>query len=330
MASSAPYVETVNGPVPVEALGAVLPHEHLQIDLVKEWRGNGAVNNFDLAVGELNAARSAGCRTVVDCTTAQIGRDPRVLKRLSDAAGVHVVMGTGHYREPYIENYRVNALTARDLADEMVAELRDGVRDTGIRPGVIGEVGCEGAVPTAVEERALRAAALAALTTDTTITTHAARHPVGFEQLRLFRQEGVRPGRVIIGHCSTVHDVSYHRELAEAGCFVQFDTVRGLSDFDDGNTADYVLRLAEDGFLNQVLLSQDVCLRSHLTAYGGNGYGFLFTHFLPRLRDRGLTEDDLRTLTVENPARALARGPVDRAGAFAPADDLPNDMENHQ
>src|SRR5690348_4172598 len=94
-------VMSVTGPVPAGQLGIVLPHEHVFIDLVREYRGSGLLNDEHLARQELAALRAAGGGTLVDLTLDEIGRDPAALRRVSEATGIRVVMGCGHYRDPY-------------------------------------------------------------------------------------------------------------------------------------------------------------------------------------------------------------------------------------
>lgn len=202
-------VMTVRGPVGAMDLGVVLPHEHVFIDLLAEYRGTGLLADETLAIEEVGRFREAGGATIVDCTSEGLGRRPEALRRVAEATGVSIVMGSGHYRRPYLDEARLDALSVDALADGIVRDIEVGVDDTGIRAGIIGEVGCD-RVLSAVEERALRAAARAHRRTGVAITTHAARWPVGDAQLDLLVEEGADPGRVIIGHCDMVPDPGYH------------------------------------------------------------------------------------------------------------------------
>jgi phosphotriesterase-related protein len=115
----------------------------------------------------------------------------------------------------------------------------------------------------------------------------------------------VDPRRVIVGHCDTVPDTGYHLELAAAGCFVEIDTIGTGTEHDLRRGVEYTLNLVAAGYEERVLLSHDIFLRSHMTADGGCGYAFLITDFLPRLREAGLSEQQLRLFTVDNPRAAL-------------------------
>lgn len=297
-------VITVLGPVPAEELGTTLPHEHVFIDLVREYRGDGLLNDPVLAVEELQAYVAAGGRTLVDCTSAGLGRDPRRLAEVARETGLNIVTGCGWYRDPYLPA-ELDRLPVDALAELIVRDIEEGIDGTGVRAGVIGEVGADRAWISAREERSFRAAARAHHRTDLTITTHAARWPVGLPQLDLLAEERVNPHRVVIGHCDMVPDPDYHLELARRGAWVQFDTVQGESEYDTRRRVEWIRNLARHGHLDQLLLSQDVCLRSNLRAMGGPGYTYVVTQFADVLRDAGFGEDDLHLLLVDNPRRAL-------------------------
>lgn len=297
-------VMTVRGPVAVAELGVVLPHEHVFVDLLREYRGTGLLADESLAIEELARFREAGGRTIVDCTSEGLGRQPAALRRVAEATGVAIVMGAGHYRRPYLDEVRIDASSVDELADGIVRDLEEGVGDTGIRAGIIGEIGCDRVI-SAVEERVFRAAARAHRRTGVTITTHAARWPVGEAQLDLLAEEGVDPGRVIIGHCDMVADPAYHLRLARRGAWVQFDTIQGLHETDTLRGLAWIGALVDAGQAHRLLLSHDVCLTSDLAAYGGPGYAYLLTGFRARMLDAGFPEDLLTTLMVDNPRRAL-------------------------
>jgi predicted metal-dependent phosphotriesterase family hydrolase len=298
-------VMTVRGPMAAADLGPTLPHEHLFIDLVREYRGNGLLHDESLAVEEVARFRVAGGATIVDCTSEGLGRDPAALLRVSSATGVNVVMGSGHYRRPYLEEARLDRQSVDEIAADIVRDLMEGVGGSGIRAGIIGEIGCDRYIG-ALEERVFRAAARAHRQTGATITTHAARWPVGDAQLDLLAEEGVDPGRVIIGHCDMVPDPAYHERLARRGAWVEFDTVQGADDWDTERRLLWIRALFDAGLEGRLLLSQDVCLTSDLAAHGGPGYAYLFTAFRERLLAAGFPDASLRLLFEQNPQRALS------------------------
>ena len=299
-------VMSVTGPVDASDLGVVLPHEHVFTDLVREYRGTGLLNDEHLARQELALFREAGGHTLVDLTLDEIGRNPAALRRVAAATGVTIIMGCGHYRDPYLNRDWFDRHAVDAIADQIVADIEEGVNGTGIRAGIIGEIGADKWYISAAEERSFRAAARAHLRTGLTISTHAARWPVGLEQVRLLAEEGVDPRRVIVGHADTVPMPDYHLSLARQGCYISFDSIGTGTPYDLSRVVDYVLALVQAGFGDQVLLSHDVFLRGHLHADGGPGYGYLLTDFLPLLVSAGLDPDEVRSLVTVNPQRALA------------------------
>ena len=299
-------VMTVTGPVDASALGMTLTHEHLFINLLREYRRDGLLHDVQLMCEEVTRFRSAGGGTIVDCTSQELGRNPLGLKQVSETTGIKIVMGTGHYRDPYLDRAWFDRTSAANIADLMVAEITKGVDGTGVKAGIIGEIGADKWFVSTAEERSFRAAALTQRRTGLTITTHAARWPVGREQLKILKEAGAEPNRIIVGHCDSVPDSDYHEEIARSGSYVQFDTIRGGSEYDLERVSGYVLNLTRKGLADKILLSHDVCLRSQLSIYGGCSYDFIPTKFLPRLRKAGLTDDEIAVLVVENPRRALS------------------------
>lgn len=298
-------VMTVLGPVPAQELGITLPHEHLFSSLFPEMRRDGVLNDYDLTQAELEPFVRAGGRTIVDCTTVELQRQPKLLRQLATDTGLNIIMGTGHYRDPYLDRLWFDRHDAGAIGELMVQEVVSGV-EGGIRAGIIGEIGCHLDHISAAEERSFRAAAYAHLATGLTISTHAVTWPVGTIQLDLLESCGVDPGRVIVGHCDTVPTPGYRLGLASRGAYVQFDTIRG------GSLAHQlearrrgILELADAGHLDRVLLSQDVCAVSMLAVNGGGGYSYLLDTFVPELRKAGLDEAAIRSLLVDNPRRAL-------------------------
>ena len=298
-------VMTVTGPVPISDLGFTLPHEHIFANQAREYRGNGLLNDEALAILEIEKLIGSGGRTLIDCTIDEVARDPLALQRVSKATGLNIVMGCGHYRDPYLDNNWFDKNAPDAIAEIIVRDLMEGVDDTGVRSGIIGEIGADKWYISAAEERSFRAAARAHHKTGITITTHAARWPVGLPQPDLLAEENVDPRRVIIGHCDMVPTPDYHEALAKRGAWVEFDTIRGESEYDTELRVGFVLKMVELGFAAHVLISHDLCLRTHMSVTGGCGYDFIIRDFIPRLKKAGLDDEIIHQITVENPARAL-------------------------
>jgi predicted metal-dependent phosphotriesterase family hydrolase len=316
MAPSDPagFAQTVLGRVPVADLGFVLPHEHTGIHLWQipnRWDYWELTPDDAIVLPELGAFRAAGGGSLVDLTLPGVGRDPERLRRYASASGLHVVMGTGWYREAYYPaEARVDRRSVDDLADELVGEIETGVGQTGIRPGIIGEIGTDKPWLSAREERVHRAAARAARRTGLAITTHSVMSPVGLAQLQVFEDEGVDPARVLIGHADSYPNLEHYLEIIRRGANLEFDflgmSFTPMERHGEPRVVDLARELVERGHASRLMLSQDVCHNSQLTAYGGHGYTYLFETFLPRLRAAGVPEAAIHQMTVANPARLLA------------------------
>jgi len=307
---------TVAGPVDPATLGVTLPHEHTAIALwhvPNRWDYWELTRDEPLIVEELGLFRAAGGATIVDLTLRGVGRDPAWLARVSAASGLHVVMGCGWYRGAYYPaEAQIDSRSVDDLAGELVREAGDGVGESGIRPGIIGEIGTDKPWVSALEERVHRAAARASRQSGLAITTHAVMSDVGVAQLRIFEEEGADPSRVVIGHADSYPSLDYYLAIVSRGASVEFDFL-GMSftpqeRHGEGRIVELLCELLSRGHAERVLLSQDVCHNGQLKRYGGNGYVHLAETLLPRLRAAGASEAEIETLTVANPRRLLTVG----------------------
>ena len=308
----APRVMTVSGPIAPDKLGFTLPHEHTAIALwhiETRFDYTELTPEDELITEELRDFRRRGGGTVVDLTVDGVGRDPMRLRRLASATGLNIVMGAGWYRGPY---YPAEALIDRRSVDQLaaviVAEAENGVGDTGVRPGIIGEIGTNKPWVSAIEERVHRAAARASLATGMAITTHGVQSPVGLSQLEIFTEEGVDPSRVVIGHADSYHDLDFYLAVLDAGANLQFDFLGhrfGVEEALEPRLVETIVELLQLGYTSQLLLSQDVHDNRQLKANGGFGYVYLHQHFLPTLRTAAVAEGEIRTMTIDNPARIL-------------------------
>lgn len=337
-------VMTVTGPIPAADLGVTLMHEHLQNDCSCWWnppkdparqhladspvrieilselrqdpfvnRHNLALDDVDLAIAELGHFSAQGGRTVVDPTCRGIGRDPARLRAIAAATGLNIVMGAGYYLHTSMPA-DFDTLTVDAIADQIVAEALTGVDGTDARIGLIGEIGVSSDF-TEAEERSLRGAARAQVRTGLPLMVHLPGwFRLGGRVLDIVEEEGGDPAHTVLCHMNPSHDdPAYQAGLAARGAFIEFDMI-GMDYFyadqqvqcpSDDEVARAILRLADAGHLDRILLSQDVFLKMMLTRYGGNGYGFVLRHFLPRLRRHGMDEAALGTLMTANPRRVF-------------------------
>ena len=312
------HVQTVLGPIEPDALGFTLPHEHTQIALwhiESRWDYWQLTRDEPVILAELAQFRAAGGSGLVDLTpTGRRARSRPGCVGLAEASDLHIVMGCGWYRTAY---YPPEALIDRrstdDLADELVREATDGVGESGVRPGIIGEIGTDKPWVSPSEERVHRAAARASRRTGLAITTHAVLSDVGLAQLRIFEEEGADPARVVIGHADSYPVLDHYLAIIERGANLEFDFLGmpwpNASASARTASSSWCASSSRRGHADRILfLSQDVCSDSQLKAFGGNGYTYLTETFLPRLRAAGVSEDEITTMTVANPRRLLTIG----------------------
>ncbi len=275
-----------------------------------------------VAAAEVMEFRNSGGGTIVDVTSIGLKRDPEALLRVSEATGLHIVMGTGYYQRVY-HPVDMDQRSVEDLTEVIVTDVTEGVGGTGIRSGVIGEIGVNGGPIRPNEEKSIRAAGLASLVTGAPISLH--RGGVGSERhqtLDILEELGVDLERVILGHSDEIaDDMGLMLELLERGPYIQLDLIgrdevvrsidvlgpeEGLGPSVTARDAEAVPRLIETGYEDKVLLSHDVCWKTHLKRYGGFGYSFILDRFIPHLLNMGVEESSIETITVANPARILA------------------------
>ncbi|MFD7922162.1 phosphotriesterase [Streptomyces sp. NPDC059740] len=305
------HLRTVTGPLAAEAVtGPALAHEHLALDLTRDTDPAAALTtrHTTAVVDELRALRAEfGLGLVIELTCRGMGRDAAALARISRHAGVAVVAATGWYYERFhpaeVAGHDVGALTAL-----LTEEVTSGIGATGVRPGVIGEVGSHGDRPSAAETRTLTAAGRAAVATGLSVATHAQLGRGGLAQLDLLTAAGLSPERISIGHQDLLDDPAGHRRLAAEGAYVAFDTVGKEGYQSDTTRLRLLLELLDAGHADRALLSCDISRHGYLAGEGGQGYGHLFRSFLPRLRAAGVDEDTVDLLTRRNPVRFLTAG----------------------
>jgi predicted metal-dependent phosphotriesterase family hydrolase len=302
-------VQTVTGPVASEDLGFTLTHEHLSLAM---WQNNGhgsllLLEDEDLLAAELQAFKALGGGCIVDQTPRGCGRSPERARRLAERTGLSVVMGCGWYTEPFYPPE--DALARRSvgsIADQLVQEIETGIDGTGVKPGLIGEIGVAQGWLSPLEERVHRAVARAHVRTGLPIGTHTTFAAVGPAQLDIFEEEGVDLRRVCIGHCDSQPYLDYCLALLRRGVYIAFDNIGLQMGRMEERVAGLITQLIEQGFAERILLSHDVGQTSELRYFGGRGFTYVSETFLPRLRDAGLSAQLIELLTVENPQRFLA------------------------
>ena len=288
-------IQTVLGPIPATELGVTLPHEHffcgsVSANLVEppdprdralakqpvsleirdwleyNWHCNGdnlVLNDEATAIAEAMRYRQAGGRSIIDPTSGGIGRNPQGLARIAKQTGLHIVIGCGYYVEA-THPPAVAKMTQAQITDEIVDQFANGLDGTGIKPGVIGEVGCSWPL-TAAEENSLRASAKAQKILGAVMEIHPGKHPDALAQIvKILQTTEVDMRRVILDHLRAFIDA---------------------------------------GFLKQLLISHDVSFKHQLHKYGGQGYDHILVNTIPWMRQRGFTQAEIDSLMIHNSRR---------------------------
>ena len=311
-----PHVMTVQGPVDPSTLGFILPHEHTQCTL---WHIQDRWDYWELTpdepviLEELALFQAAGGTALADLTLPGIGRDPAWLLRISEKSGLPIVMGGGWYRTAYYPpEVLIEKRSVDSLAEELIHDATVGVGETGIRIGILGEIGTDKPWVTPAEERVFRAVARCSRRTGLAVSTHAVLSDVGAAQLTILEEEGIDPGRVVIGHADSFPVLDHYLSLINRGASIEFDflgmSFTPMEKYGEAKIIDLLLELLSRGHADRVLLSHDVCHNSQLKRFEGNGYVYLSDVFLPRLRERGVSEAEIDQLTKVNPRRLLTIG----------------------
>jgi len=302
---------TVNGPVPYDALGVTLPHEHLLVDFVgadkvsrDRYKGDEV---FDVVLPHLEQAWNGGVRTLVECTPAYIGRDPALLARLSSASGLNILTNTGYYGAAggkFIPRHAYDA-TADQLSAAWIREWKEGIEGSGVRPGFVKTGTDAGALPE-INRKLVKAAARVHLATGLTVASHSGDGAAAFEQLEILDKEGVASVAFIWVHAQLERDGARHVGAAEMGAWVEFDGLRDEPGSIQRHLA-LVQAMKAQKLLHRVLLSHDAGWYRVGEPGGGafRSFDALFSKFIPALRDNGFSESDIRRITVTNPAQAF-------------------------
>ena len=303
---------SVSGEILAEKLGTTLPHEHVLVDFI----GADQVSRqrydrdevFSVVLPHLKRLRSAGCRALVECTPAYLGRDPLLLKRLADASGLTILSNTGYYGARQGKFLPAHAFeeTAEQLAGRWLNDWRGGIGGTGIRPGFI-KIGVDGGPLTDVNRKLVQAAARTHLQSGLTIAAHTGDGQAALEQLEIVRDEGVAPSAWIWVHAQNEQNGDLHLRAGRQGAWVEFD---GVGPNSIERHVGLVETMRKHELLDRVLISHDAGWYSVGEPRGGDfrPYDTLFTEFLPALKTAGLSDSDIELLTVTNPARAFSIG----------------------
>ena len=341
-------VQTVQGVMDPGQLGITLTHEHLLMDFtvilgpppieatakahyyqplslenlgLTRFYSLGNLDNCRLldistAIEEVNLYKQHGGQSLVDATSIGLSRDPMGLARISRATGVNIVMGTSYYVS-VAHPQNMDAVSEDELVEQIVQDVAEGADATGIKSGIIGEIGCSWPL-TDNERKVLRASAQAQRLTGAPVLIHPGRDETApVEILEILTEAGGDLGHTIMGHLDrTVFLNGTLSQIAQSGCYLEWDMFgrersyyRGNPKVDmpsDAKRMDDIAWIISQGYGDKVVVSHDIGFKQELTKYGGYGYHYILANIVPRMRARGYTEESIHRILVDNPQRVLA------------------------
>jgi phosphotriesterase-related protein len=316
-------VQLTDGTVEVSALGTTLIHEHVLVGM-PGWNMDLKAPKFvrseamARAVDRIQELHGYGCNSMIDPCPMDIGRDAEFIAEVAQRSGVNIVCATGVYNESEGMPYTFRMMPAEDILELYVKEITEGIGDTGVKAGVI-KIATYGE-PSEYERKMISVATQASLLTGVPIIshTHAASH--GHDQIDIVEACHGHADCMVVGHSGDRDDHEYQASIARRGAFVGLDRF-GL-DFllSDDLRMKNLMELVAAGFRDQVVLSQDypVCLLGRfgvdLSRIAPNwGITHIFKSIIPRLKEMGLTDEDVKTLLVSNPKRLFANAASQKA-----------------
>jgi phosphotriesterase-related protein len=332
-------VQTVLGAIDPAAMGQTMTHEHLLIDITPpERRGipgepirldnvgsnrrhpgrnphNARLTSEADAIDEVHRFKAAGGGTIVEASSIGLSRHPQGLKRIAQATGVYVVMGASFY----VHNYHppaVATMTEAELTNVIIKDITEGADGTDIKAGLIGEVGLFW--PMHPDEiKVLHASARAQQETGAPLMIHPGRNAMApIEAMRMVREAGGETRRTIMAHIDrTLFSYAAMCELAQTGCYLEFDlfgqesSYYALAPIDMPNDAmriNHLMHLIEAGYRDQLLVAHDICHKTGLVKFGGEGYSHILENVVPVMQRKGMSVQDIAAILVDNPARIMA------------------------
>ena len=316
-----------------------LAHQPITLDNLSWVRSHRMSNLFnlqpfeeELALDEVMLFQKVGGRTIAEQTPNNMGRASGKLANIARATGLNIIMGTAYYRETQLvsqsaknHNWAAKRLSSypdiasvseEAIAEEFIRDITQGTGDTGVHAGFIGEIGCSWPL-TSNERKVLRAAVIAQRKTGALITVH----PGWFEDsplaiIGVLAEAGADLHHTVMSHMSLAVGTQATRiKLAKTGCYLQWDLFGWGGVFpqqptpidipSDQGRIRQIIQMIEKGYLNQILISQDIAAKIRLARYGGTGYAHILQNIVPVMKQKGMTEAQIETIMVKNPMRAF-------------------------
>jgi phosphotriesterase-related protein len=308
-------INSVLGPIEPSELGFTLMHEHIACkntsmdQAFPDWFNRQEV--LSSAISELQYTKQQGLQTIVDATPINLGRDIRLLREVSEKSGVNIIASTGFY---HIDEFFFNGWQIDDLVGQLIPEVEEGIQGTDIKPGIIKCASATEITPT--NEKLLRVAGRLHKQCGLPVTTHSSSsYKNGIPQLEILLDEGVEPGKLVIGHCGDTTDMVYLETILASGCNIGLDRFGIDSILPTDSRIDVCVELLEKGYEDQIVISQDYSVfldmfpeklsRKRLDSDDPWTFHYILMDIIPKLVDKGVSERQINKLTNENPKKIL-------------------------
>ncbi|GGE30344.1 phosphotriesterase-related protein [Pullulanibacillus camelliae] len=300
-------VRTVLGDIAAEELGFTYSHEHLWCSPPPSQKDRDyELTNYEASMQELKRFKEAGGESLVDASTLDYGRNGGKLKRMAEDTGVNVVGVSGFNKHIYFPAW-ITFDSIDQIKDRLVRDIEQGMDGTSAKAGFLKSGSWYNLIHP-LEEKVTRAVARAQLETGAPIWLHTEAGTMGMEMLDILEEEGVDLTKVAVGHSDRNADPYYHLQLAGRGAYVQFDGIGKIKYYPDSIRVECIKNLLKHGHSDQLMISGDMGRQSYLKSYGGGpGFEYIIKKFIPRLLDQGITQEQIDTIFVKNPARWLAQ-----------------------
>ncbi|XP_050402943.1 phosphotriesterase-related protein isoform X2 [Patella vulgata] len=304
------FKDNINKPFTLENYGWIQhnPYSHkpnLQIDTPEE----------QTVIQELKYFKENGGDAMVENSTIGLHADVEFLKRASEETGVKIIASTGFYVDSF-QSEEIKQLSIEKLCGRIQQDLTQGVEGTGIKCGVIGEVGCTWPL-TDFEKRSIRAAAISQQDHGAPVIFHPGRNQEApFEILRIFTEAGGKAEHSVMSHLDrTLLDESKLLEFARQGMYCEYDHFGiEVSDYKLCPTVDMptdaqrikaIRCLIDNAFEDKILIAHDIHTKHRLMKYGGHGFSHILINVLPHMKRRGITQQHIDKILVQNPRKWL-------------------------
>lgn len=318
--ASATTVPTVKGDIPVDQLGRTFAHEHVFV-VGEEYRQNyqgdwDEEEKIAQAVRDLNELKGLGIDSIMDPTVIGLGRYIPRIQRIAEQTDLNIVVATGVYTYndvPFQFHFSGPGLLfdqPEPMTELFVNDIENGIADTGVKAAFL-KCAIEEAGMTPGVERVMRAVGQAHVRTGVPITVHTNVHNrSGLDAQRVLREEGVELSKVVIGHSGDSTDLDYLMEIADAGSILGMDRfgLDVLLPFEQ--RVDTVAKLVERGYTDRMVLAHDAsCFidwfdpEAKEQAVPKWNFRHISEDVLPALRERGVTDEQIDTMLVDNVRR---------------------------